>query len=127
MLFGLVLLLVALAGFAITFVGYMGLLGKLPPNPWAGIRTSFTRASDENWYNTHRAAAPVMMFGGVLVLSIALAFMPFAFAGRLSDTISTIVVAVAGVLALMTAGLGWYAGTSYAAARAMHGGGGGDK
>jgi uncharacterized membrane protein len=118
MLAGLLLSLVAFSSFLVVLLGYMGLIGKLPPNRWAGIRTSFTRASDENWYSTHRAAAPVMMFGGVLVLAVAGAFVPFAFAGEISETLGLIVVGVCGVLTLITVVMGWYAGTSYAAARA---------
>ena len=59
-----------------------------------------------------------MMFGGVLALSIALAFLPFAFADKLGNTISLIVLALCAVLILVTVGIGWYAGTAYAAARA---------
>jgi uncharacterized membrane protein len=115
---GIGLVVVAAGAFVVVFLGYMGLVGKLPPNRWAGIRTPFTRKNDENWYNTHRAAAPVMIFGGVLVLSIALALIPFAFAERLSGTFSFIAAMACAVLLLTTVGLAWYAGTAYAAARA---------
>jgi uncharacterized membrane protein len=117
MAFGILLTFVAIAGFAITFLGYLGLVGKLPPNGYAGIRTPFTMATSENWYDTHRAAAPIMMFGGILVFAIAMAFVPFAFSGQVSGTVGLVVVIVCGILTVTTAALAWYAGTSYAAAR----------
>ena len=117
--FGILLTFAALAGFAIAFLGYLGLTGKLPPNGYAGIRTPFTMATSENWYDTHRAAAPIMMFGGMLVFAVAIAFVPFAFAGEISPTVGLVVVIVCGVFTVITAALGWYAGTSYAAARSI--------
>lgn len=123
MVFGILLTVAALAGFAMAFLGYMGLLGKLPPNGYAGIRTSFTMATSENWYDTHKAASPVMMFGGILVFSVALAFLPFAYAGEVSGTVGFVVVVLCGVLTIMTTALGWYAGTAYAAARSTRSGG----
>jgi uncharacterized membrane protein len=116
------LAIVAAGSFAIVFLGYMGLMGKLPPNRWAGIRTPFTRSSDENWYNTHRAAAPVMIFGGVLVLAVSMAFLPFSIAGRLGDAWAVGAAAACAVLTVITVAMGWYAGTSYAAARSTQGG-----
>jgi uncharacterized membrane protein len=116
---GLLLTLAAFAGFGLAFLGYAGLLGRLPPNRWAGIRTPFTRASTQNWYDTHRAAAPIMIFGGILAGAVALAFLPFAFAEEIGPTFATIVVAACAVLILITAFLGWYAGTSFAAGRAQ--------
>lgn len=84
---------------ALVTVAVMGLLGRLPRNPIAGIRTPYTMANDERWYAVHRAAAPLMIFGGVAVASVALAFFPFAVANRVPDGIGTAVaIAVAGVL-----------------------------
>lgn len=76
-------------------VGVMGLLGRLPRNPIAGIRTGYTMASDERWMAVHRAAAPAMIFGGVAVASVAMAFFPFAVAGRVpAGTGSAVAIAL---------------------------------
>lgn len=105
-----------LAGSLFIAIGILGLLERLPPNGLAGIRTRYTRASRENWYRTHRAAAPLLIFGGVAVTMAALAFLPFAVAGKLSDRVVAVVVAVfAGVL-LAVAVAAWLFGTHQARA-----------
>ncbi len=76
-------------GVVFVVVGWMALTERLPRNHFAGIRTRYTLASDENWYATHRAASPLLIFGGVAVLMAGLAFLPFAIAGKISNTIST--------------------------------------
>ncbi len=81
----LVLGLVTLAGALFLVLGWMSLVGSLPPNRVAGIRTPHTRKSAENWYATHRAAAPVLIWVGVAVLAAGLAFLPFAIAGTVGD------------------------------------------
>ena len=111
---GIALLLVAFSGFALTFVGYLGLVGKLPPNPWAGIRTPFTRRSPEAWYATHRAAAPALIFGGVLVFAASAAFVPFAFAGKVPLPLATGVILGSCAVTLGSALAGWRVGTAHA-------------
>lgn len=108
------LMLVALCGFAVTFVGYLGLVGKLPPNPWAGIRTPFTMKSSEAWYATHRAAAPAMIFGGVLVFAASGAFVPFAFAGKVPAALATGVMLACSGIALVSVLAAWRTGTAQA-------------
>jgi uncharacterized membrane protein len=48
--------------------GLFVLLGLLMPrvrkNPWMGMRTPWTLASDENWARTHRFAGYTMILGG---------------------------------------------------------------
>lgn len=48
--------------------GFFVLLGLLLPrvrkNPWMGVRTPWTLASDENWARTHRFAGYTMIMGG---------------------------------------------------------------
>jgi hypothetical protein len=112
-----VVLLVALAGLGVTFIGFAGVTGRLPRNHFAGIRTRFTLASDENWQAVHRAAGPVFIFGGILVAAVELAFLPFAFAGRLSTLVEVIAAGAGAGLLLGTTFAGWYAGSSFAAAR----------
>lgn len=86
------------AGIAMVVLGLMGLLGKLRRNHFAGIRTRFTMASDINWYRTHRAGAAFMIFGGVAVMMAGIAFLPFSFAGMLSDAAALAVCIVLAVI-----------------------------
>jgi len=81
-----VVFLVIAAGSAMVLaIGIFALLGKLPRNGWAGIRTPYTMRSDENWLRTHRFGAPLLIFGSVATLSASIAFLPFALAGKVSD------------------------------------------
>jgi uncharacterized membrane protein len=56
------------------------LLGLLIPrmrrNPWIGVRTPWTLASDENWARTHRFAGYTMTFGGAAAILAAMAGKP---------------------------------------------------
>lgn len=107
---GLVMLIVVVGSLAVTLLGVLGLLEKLPPNSFAGIRTPYTRSSPENWYRTHRAAAPLLIWGGVAGTMAGLAFLPFAIAGKLGDGLSSgVVVAIAAVL-LICCIAGWLYG-----------------
>ena len=118
---GLALLATTLGSGALVYIGLLGLLGKLRPNRWAGIRTSFTHASEENWYDTHKAAGPVFVFGGIFAAAVSLAFVPFALAGKLNLVVGVAVLVLVATVILLTALLGLYAGTSFAAARATAG------
>lgn len=109
-----VFLVLTLAGVALTVVGLMGLLGKLAPNSFAGIRTQYTRSSPERWYATHRAASPYLVFGGVAVLSAGLAFLPFAIAGRVSDGLGTGVAVALSIVVVVAAIWSWWTGTAKA-------------
>ncbi|WP_158613005.1 SdpI family protein [Nocardiopsis sp. Huas11] len=44
---------------------HAGARGKLPPNPYLGIRTTLTADSDEAWYEVHRRAAPWWVVAGI--------------------------------------------------------------
>jgi uncharacterized membrane protein len=103
--------LVTVAGVLFVVLGWMGLLGKLPPNHIAGIRTPFTMRSEQNWYATHRAAAPLLIFGGVAATMAGLAFFPFAAAGKVSDALAASVCVAVAVLLGVTAITGWLFGT----------------
>ena len=111
---GFVLLLMAFGSFIVTFVGYVGLVGKLPPNPWAGIRTPYTMSSPEAWYATHRAAGPPIIFGGVLVFATCAAFAPFALAGKIPDAVSFTVALASAIVILVTVISAWLGGTRQA-------------
>jgi uncharacterized membrane protein len=69
------------------------LLGLVLPrvrrNPWIGVRTPWTLASDENWAKTHRFAGYSMTVGGAACIVAAVAGAPvlglaFIFAGALA-------------------------------------------
>ena len=93
------LMVITLAAFALTTVGVGALLGRLPRNSWAGIRLPVIMASEDAWMRAHRAAGPMMIFGGVAAFAISLAFVPFALADKVSDGATLIVVLTcAGIL-----------------------------
>ncbi|MBR5301702.1 MAG: SdpI family protein [Clostridia bacterium] len=45
---------------------------KVRRNPTVGIRLPWTLMDDENWYKTHRFAAPVWVVGGLLLIVLGL-------------------------------------------------------
>ena len=91
--------IVTLGGMLLVVFGWMGLVGRLPRNGLAGIRTPYTMRSDENWYATHRAAAPLLIFGGVAIFMAGLAFFPFTIAGKISTGLaSAVTIALVVVL-----------------------------
>ncbi len=45
---------------------------KIRRNPTMGIRVPWTLDDDENWYKTHRFAAPVWVVGGLLLIVLGL-------------------------------------------------------
>lgn len=108
------LLAVLVAGSVVVAVGVLGLLERLPPNSFAGIRTPYTRRSPENWYRTHRAAAPLFIFGGVAAVMAALAFLPFALAGKLADALTAGISLGAAAVLAGCAIAGWLVGTRQA-------------
>jgi uncharacterized membrane protein len=117
---GLALVLVTVAAALFIGVGWLSLLGKLPPNGAVGIRTPFTRESDDNWYATHRAAAPILIFGGVAALMAGVAFLPFTLAGKVSNGLAG-AVCLAIAFVLVTAALAsWVVGTRSARAQLSH-------
>ncbi|GMV87018.1 MAG: hypothetical protein AMXMBFR80_28710 [Dehalococcoidia bacterium] len=103
-------LVITLGAATITAVGWYAWLGKLPRQGIAGIRTPYTMANDEQWYAAHRYGAPYLIFGGVAVLAVGLAALPFAIAGSLPRAFSVaVLLASAGVL-LGAALASWYYG-----------------
>jgi hypothetical protein len=111
---GLSLGLATLAGALFVALGVMGLLGKLPSNYIAGIRTPFTMRSEQNWYATHRAAGPFLIFGGVAATMAGLAVLPFTLAGKVSDGLAASTCVAIAVLLCATAVAGWLFGTNAA-------------
>lgn len=111
------ILLVFLGAMAVVFLGWLGLIGRLPPNHFAGIRTPFTRESDQHWYATHREAGSILVLGGVAVVAGALALLPFSLAGSLPDTFATVAVLAMGGILLASVIAGWLIGTRRARTR----------
>jgi uncharacterized membrane protein len=106
----------ALGGISVAVLGWLGLQGRLRRNAFAGIRTPYTMRSEENWYVTHRHGAPPLIFGGVAVAAGALAFLPFALAGVVSDELAAAAaIALAAVLLVSVLGA-WLTGTRRARA-----------
>ncbi len=54
-----------LAGVLLILVG--GVLGKIRPNWFVGVRTPWTLSSKTSWVRTHRLAGWLLMVGGILV------------------------------------------------------------
>ena len=112
-----VLLVVAVASLTFVLLGYLGLVGKLGQNRWIGIRSPYTFSSPAAWRETHRAAAPIFLFGGIAAFAISLAFLPFAIADKVSDGVMA-AVCLAGALILGLSGVAsWIYGTRQARAR----------
>ncbi|HKS91775.1 MAG TPA: SdpI family protein [Tepidiformaceae bacterium] len=102
---GIEISILIVVGIVVAVLGLFGLLGKLPPNHIAGIRTRYSLASDQNWYATQRAGSPWLIFGGIAIAMAGLAFVPFVFAGKLSQVPATIVT-IALVVLLVITGIG---------------------
>lgn len=111
---GIGLILVTLAAIGLVAIGWLGWLQRLPPNHFAGIRTPFTLRSPENWYRTHHAAAPLLIFGGIAVVAVGISCIPFALAGKLPGGFVRIVLSAQLGMVLATALLSWRMGTSAA-------------
>ncbi|MER7364917.1 SdpI family protein [Nonomuraea wenchangensis] len=57
-------LVVLLGGLVLGVVGYLGLVGRLPRNDFAGVRTATTMRSDATFLAANRAAGPPTLAGG---------------------------------------------------------------
>ncbi len=60
------------AATGILFILLGNVMGKLPPNPYIGIRTPWTRADERVWDQTHRFGGWVFVIGGFIILASAL-------------------------------------------------------
>lgn len=95
---------------AVGGVAVAGLIGKLPRNRWAGIRTPDTLRSEEAFALANKVAGPTMaatagllVFGGIAALTMGVA-------------LGLVIALVAVVAALFTAGAGGSIGARAAAA-----------
>lgn len=55
------------------FIGMGNVFPRLRSNAWVGIRTPWSKASDENWARTHRIGGYLFVAAGVLLLADAAA------------------------------------------------------
>jgi uncharacterized membrane protein len=67
-------------------------LPRVRQNPWIGVRTPWTLASEENWAKTHRFAGYTMTLGGGAACVAAIAGVPmlglvFILAGALAPVV----------------------------------------
>jgi hypothetical protein len=83
-------------GLALLWLSWQGSRRRLPPNGSVGIRTAWSRASDESWYVTHEAAAGPLGVGGA---TAALAGLGVVVLGG-STTLATVIggLGVGGLL-----------------------------
>lgn len=104
-------LLIGLTGCSLVYLGWLASQGRLRPNRWAGIRTSFTMANEENWYRTHRAAAPVLIAAGIVQGLGGFVLAGVAIAGRLPPAAAIGALLTLAAVALVGAIGGWLIGT----------------
>jgi len=113
-------LVMLLASAAVTAVGWYGWQEKLPRQHWAGIRTRYTMANDEQWKAVHHYGAPYMIFGGVAAFAGALAMLPFAIFGSLPETFAASVLFALAIVLGSTALMSWRVGVRAAKANLAH-------
>jgi uncharacterized membrane protein len=103
-------LFLLLASVALILVGWWGFQEKLPRQHWAGIRTPYSLASDEQWAAVHRYGSPYLIFGGVAALATAAAALPFAIAGSLPAGFSATVLVAIVIVVVVSALMAWILG-----------------
>lgn len=107
---------VLLGSAAVIWVGWLAWQERLPRQHWAGIRTGYSMANDEQWKAVHRYGAPYLIFGGVACFAGALAMLPFSLAGALpSGFAAAVLVALAAILGGASV-MSWVLGTRAAKA-----------
>ena len=107
-------------GALVTVLGWRGLQEKLPRQYWAGIRTPYSLANDEQWYAVHRYGSPYLIFGGVGVFAVALAMIPFSLAGKLPAGFSAVVLMACALFIVGSALTAWLMGVRGAKAHLGH-------
>ncbi|MFF0772493.1 SdpI family protein [Nonomuraea wenchangensis] len=94
-------LVVLLGGLVLGVVGYLGLVGRLPRNEFAGVRTATTMRSDATFLAANRAAGvPTMAGGGAGVVGAVVAWLV---PGEIGVVVATL-VAVAVMTGLTVLG-----------------------
>jgi uncharacterized membrane protein len=78
--------------------------GRLPANGLLGIRTPATQRSDTAWRAGHRAAFPVVTWGGLVVLFGALAVLVGAVPSAFTpETAGLVLIALEGIVVVVGA------------------------
>ena len=113
-------LVVMIGSGLVSAVGWRALQEKLPRQHWAGIRTPYSMANDEQWYAVHRYGAPYLIFGGVASFATALAMLPFSLAGKLPNGFSATVLLATALVMGGSALLSWVMGVRGAKATLGH-------
>ncbi|MDU0348996.1 SdpI family protein [Actinomyces sp. MRS3W] len=87
----LIVVVFAVAGLVVTWIGVRMRRGRLRPNYWAGVRIPRAYRSEKDWYAIQHACGPgVLLLGFVCFDSAAL----FALQAALSDAMSFLVLLV---------------------------------
>ena len=115
-----VLIVMLFASMALILVGWQGWQEKLPRQHWAGIRTPYAMANDEQWKLVHRYGSPYMIFGGVAVFAGSLALLPFAIAGVLPEAFTAAAVIGFSIILFVSAIVSWRKGVSGAKSALSH-------
>ena len=104
----------AFGGMALISIGWLGWQGRLKRQHFAGIRTRYAMANDEQWYAVHKHGAMYMIFGGVAALAMSLSLLPFAIAGQLPDAFALTMALIIAAVVLGSVVLAWSKGVSAA-------------
>ena len=62
-------IIVAVAGVLVSATGILGWLGRLPRDTVAGVRTPATRRSERAFVESNKAAAPLVITGGMVAVA----------------------------------------------------------
>jgi uncharacterized membrane protein len=111
-----VFIVMLFASMAVIMLGWQGWQGKLPRQGWAGIRTPYAMANDEQWKAVHQHGSPYLIFGGVATFSASLALLPFAVADALPAGFVLASVIAIGAVMVGCALLSWRKGVGGAKA-----------
>ncbi|WP_433303820.1 SdpI family protein [Actinoplanes sp. CA-030573] len=87
------------AGALVALTGVLGLLGRLPRNRVAGVRTSATLRSDRAFEIGNRVAAPLVIAGGAAAVAGGLVALALPDRARTACVLAGVVLLVALVVA----------------------------
>lgn len=79
-----------LVGLLFAFLG--NFMNNLKPNHFVGLRLPWTLANDENWRATHRLAARIWFWGGVVMIFGALVIPPAFAAYLILGTVAVLII-----------------------------------
>lgn len=63
--------------------------GRIPPNSGVGIRTKWTRSSQEAWVAGHRAALPTVLASSLICAATGIATLALSFGGASTTSVLT--------------------------------------